>query len=129
MKQHSLEEIRAAIRAGSDVFERNFDRGDAGGLVRDYYVEQPLMSAPDATLLRGREAITGLFEAVMKSFRTCRLEQVEVRADGTLAYELGRAILSPREGGANAECRYMIAWRQGSAGWRVESDFFAWGII
>jgi len=129
MTQHSLEEIRAAIRPGSDVFERNFERSDAAGLVRDYYVEQPLMSAPDATLLRGKDAITSLFEAVMKSFRACRLEQVEVRADSTLAYELGRAILTPREGGTNAECRYMIAWRQTSTGWRVESDFFAWGII
>jgi ketosteroid isomerase-like protein len=129
MKQHGIEEIRAAIRAGSDLFEQNFARSDAAGLVRDYYIEQPLMSAPDATLLRGRDAITSLFEAVMKSFKACRLEQVEVRADGALAYELGRATLTPREGDTDTVCRYMIAWRQTPIGWRVESDFFAWGII
>jgi len=129
MSGQSLHYIRAAIRERSDVFEQCFDAGDAAGLVQAYYVSDPSMSAPDAQLLRGRDAITGLFTEVMKAFRACRLEQVEVRAGSGLAYEVGRAILTPRQEGPATVCRYMIAWRHTGEGWRVEMDFFAWGII
>ena len=88
------------------------------------------MSAPDEPMLRGREAIEGLFGEVMKAFDKCRLVQVEVRAGGDLAYEVSRAILEPREAAAApTECRYMIAWRRTPDGWRVETDFFAWGKL
>lgn len=122
-------EVARAIRERSDVFERHFAAGNAQGLVSDYYVDEPMMSAPDAPLLRGRAAITELFTQVMRAFSACRLEQVEIRRGGDLAYEIGRAILTPREGGDPANCRYVIAWRRTSAGWRVETDFFAWGVV
>lgn len=125
-----VQEARQAIRARSDSFERFFAAADAAGLVGDYYVSEPRMSAPDTPLLRGRKEIEGLFAEVMKTFSQCRLEQTEVMADQELAYELGRAFLEPRDpAGEAAECRYMIAWRKGSDGWRVETDFFAFGSL
>lgn len=129
MATQTMSEVRAAIRERSDVFENHFARGDAAALVRDYYVEQPIMSAPDAELLHGRESITALFSGVMQGFVACKLEQIDVKLGGDLAYEVSRATLTPRETGADVKCRYMIAWRHTSVGWRVETDFFAWGII
>jgi hypothetical protein len=129
MIRHTLEQVRTAIRQSSDLFERHFEQSDSAALVRDYYVEEPVISGPDSPLLRDRQAITQVVEEVMKSFKSCRLEQVEVRIDDKLAYELGRAALVPRDGGANMYTRYMIAWRHTSAGWRAEADFFALGTL
>lgn len=126
----ATDEIRQAIRVRSDLFEKHFAASNAAGLVADYYVDEPIMSAADTPLLRGRAAIVALFAEVMKAFVRCRLVQVEVRAGGELAYEVSRAILEPREPGAEpTECRYMIAWRRTADGWRVETDFFAWGKL
>lgn len=126
----ATDEVRQAIRVRSDLFEKHFAASNAAALVADYYVDEPIMSAPDAPLLRGRAAIAGLFGEVMKAFVRCRLVQVEVRAGGDLAYEVSRAILEPREPGVEpTECRYAIVWRRTPDGWRVEMDFFAWGKL
>lgn len=125
-----LAAIKAAIRARSDNFERFFAAGDAAGLVNDYYVDDPIMSASDLALLRGRDAIRGLFTDIMKGFSACRLKQVEVRADRDMAYEVSSAYLVPKDPSqAEIECRYVIVWRRGADGWRVETDFFAYGAL
>ncbi|MFC4314235.1 YybH family protein [Steroidobacter flavus] len=124
------DDVRQAIRVRSDLFEKHFAASNAAALVADYYVAEPMMSAPDSSLLRGRAAIAALFTEVMKGFVRCRLVQVEVRAGGDLAYEVSRALLEPREPGVEpTECRYMIAWRRTPDGWRVEMDFFSWGKL
>jgi ketosteroid isomerase-like protein len=125
-----LAEVKREIRARSDRFEQFFAAGDAAGLVADYYVDDPIMSAPDMELLRGRAAIETLFAAIMKDVATCRLEQVEVRVDRDLAYEVSRAYLGMKDPSApQAACRYVINWRRTADGWRVESDFFAYGVL
>lgn len=129
MADTGLPDIEATIRARSDLFEKHFADSNAAGLVADYYVDEPLMSVPDAPILRGREAITALFEGFMKDFSHCRLEQKFVRAGGDLAYEVSSAFLQPRGGGDQIECRYIITWRKCPDTWRVETDFFAYGQI
>lgn len=121
--------VEKIIRDRSDIFESHFAASDAAGLVRDYYVESPAMSAPDAPLLRSRAEIEELFTAIMAQFSGCRLKQELVVCSGDLAYEVSSAFLTPRDGTDTVECRYMIAWRRCDDTWRVEMDFFAFGSL
>jgi ketosteroid isomerase-like protein len=128
MADHALEDVKKEIRRRSDNFEEFFRNGDAAGLVNDYYVEEPLMSAPDVPLMRSRAEIEGLFTEIMKGYAECLLVQEEVRTSGDLAYELGRGLLKSKDG-EEGEARYTILWRKVPDGWRVELDFFAFGAL
>jgi ketosteroid isomerase-like protein len=129
MSDDSLASVRRAIRERSDLFEAFFAAGDAAGLVESYYVEAPMLSAPDAPLVRGREAIRAVFETLIQTISTARLEQVEVGVSGDLAYEVGRCELTMKDASEAPPCRYLIAWRNTPAGWRAEVDCFAYGPI
>lgn len=124
-----LETVKRIVRERSDLFEQHFSVGNARGLVDDYYVDEPVMSAPDMSMLEGKDAITALFEELMKTMKACQLEQVKVECSGDLAYEVSSAFLQSKEGGDEIECRYMIAWRKCGDTWRVETDFFAYGAL
>ncbi|MDA5193476.1 YybH family protein [Govanella unica] len=130
MSDVSFEAVTREIRRRSDNFASFFRAGDAAGLVADYYVDEPQMSAPDMPLLTSRAAITGLFEELMKGFSACDLTQHDVRVSGERAYELGIAIVTPKDASApKVDCRYVIVWRKAADGWRVELDFFAFGKL
>lgn len=125
-----LAAVKRIVRERSDLFERHFAAGDARSLVEDYYVENPVMSAPDISMLRGKDSIRTLFEELMKTLASCRLKQVKVECSGDMAYEVSSAFLQPKdEAAGEIECRYMIAWRKCDDTWRVESDFFAYGAL
>ncbi len=128
MTDHALDDVKKEIRRRSDNFEEFFRNGDAAGLVNDYYVNEPMMSAPDVPLLRSRGDIQGLFTELMKTTAECRLVQEEVRTSGDLAYELGRGLIASKDG-EESEARYTIIWRKVPDGWRVELDFFAFGNL
>lgn len=128
MTDHNLDDVKAEIRRRSDNFENFFSNGDAAGLVADYYVDEPLMSAPDVPLMRSHAEIEALFTAIMETTAECRLVQEEVRTSGELAYELGRGLLKSKDG-EESEARYTIIWRKVPDGWRVELDFFAFGNL
>lgn len=130
MTDKSNQEVLKEVRRRSDNFEKFFKNGDAAGLVNDYYIDSPMMSAPDMPLMRSRKEITALFEAVMKEFSDCKLYQEVVRASGELAYELGYAKMTFKDSSKGAaDARYTIIWRKVPDGWRVESDFFAYGKL
>lgn len=131
MSEYSVEEVTHEIRRRSDQFEDHFRNGRARELVRDYYVEdEPRMSAPDVPLMRSHAQIVELFEALIQSFEDCHLFQEEVRVSGDRAYELGGAKVKPRNPEDPAvDCRYLIVWKKSEDGWRVETDFFAYGNL
>lgn len=125
------EEAAAAIRERSDAFERYFSAGDARALVAAYYVsdaEEPLLSVPDAPLIRGSAGIEAAFGGILQMFSACTLENVEIHATEGMAHELGRCDLTGTDG-TTSTARYSILWRRTAEGWRVQSDFFAFGDL
>lgn len=125
------EEAAAAIRERSDTFERHFSAGDAKALVAAYYVpdtEEPLLSVPDAPLIRGSAGIEAAFGDILQMFSACKLENAEIHATDGMAHELGRCDLTGRDG-STSTARYSILWRRTGGGWRVQSDFLAFGDL
>ncbi len=125
-----LENTKAEIRRRSDRFEAFFQAGDAAGLVDDYYVEEPVLSAPEVPLLTSRARIKDLFSGLMQQYSKCMLYNVDVRVSGNRAYELGSGMITPKDPDQPVQnARYLIVWRQVPDGWRVETDFFAFGKL
>lgn len=130
MNKASIADPETEIRQRYKLFEKYFASADAAALVDAYYVREPLMSAPDAPLLRDRRSIEALFRELMKQVASVRFEPVEIRQSGDLAYEIGRAFLTMKdEAGTAAQARYMVAWRWTADGWRAEADLFAFGNL
>jgi ketosteroid isomerase-like protein len=125
------EDVAAAIRAASDQFEADFRSGDPERLVANYYVDDPRIAVPDTPLQKGREAAIAVFRGLMDGFSACDLRQVEVsHGGGDIAFELGESTVHPKAAGeAPTRVRYTILWRRTAKGWRVDTDFFAWGAL
>lgn len=123
-------DARTEIRERYNRFEEHFANGDAAAIVSSYYVDKPLLSAPDTALIRDRAGIEALFAEIMKVASAVRFETIEFQQSGDLGYEIGRAFLTMRDGsGPQTECRTMVVWRRTPDGWRAEADFFAYGSL
>lgn len=117
-----------AIAAKSREFETHYNAGDAAALVDAYFVaegDDPYASPPGGQPpVRGREALKGMFAAMIPDTPKIRLETLDVVAAGDLAYELGLAHLTLGDG-AEVKGRYTACWIQRDGEWRVKIDFFA----
>ncbi len=130
----ALAALKAEIEAQCALFSENFRNGEIEKLVEDYYTAEPLMSAPDAPLLRGRDNIAGALGALKVSgVSDIVLKPVEVRLDedGDTAYEFGSATVKADtpDGPVEQAMRYLVVWRPTDAGWRVDADLFAPGPV
>lgn len=126
-----VEEVATAIRERTDRFEQNFLEKNAEQLVADYYVNdelKPVVSAPDLALLEGHAPIAELFQGLMQTFSSLRLEQINIYISGDMAQELGRCVIKD-DSGETSTARYSITWRKTEDGWRVQTDFFAFGDL
>lgn len=124
-------EVERSIKELSERFEDHFRRGEAEKLVEDYYVSDelnPVLSTPDAPMIEGQQAIAEAFTTLMSAFSDCKLEAVAIDCDGELAHELGRCDLTDQQGQPST-ARYSILWRWTNRGWRVKTDFFAFGDL
>jgi len=125
-----IEDIAAIIRARSDRFESDFALGHAPALVANYYVDEPRIIMPDSPMLIGRAAACEMFTEMMANFSQCRLQQIDVRKSGDMAYEVSDATVVPRDPGAEPlAVRYLIIWSRVFNDWRVAIDFFGWGHL
>lgn len=124
-------DFQHAVRARSEAFERNYAARDASALARDYYTPDARLIAPDARMASGRKAIAAAFEAIMATIQSCRLETVELVQEGSMGYEIGRALLQPLDAAAPPiECRYLVVWsREVDGNWLAAVDKFSFGPL
>jgi ketosteroid isomerase-like protein len=121
-------DFESAVRRQCTQFADHYGRGDFAGLIAHYYTDDAGMLAPAAPVLRGREAIrAGLASLREAGFVQASLEPVHLESDRTLGYEVGRARLTSATGDKVA--RYVVIWKKGADGWRVQWDMFAMDAI
>jgi ketosteroid isomerase-like protein len=121
-------DFEAAVRRQCAQFADHYTRGDLAGLVAHYYTSDACMLAPTAPVLRGTQAIqAGLASLREAGFVGLTLEPVHLEYRQDLGYEVGRATLPSAAGEQIA--RYIVAWKKGGDGWRVQWDMFAMDAI
>ncbi len=125
-------DFHAAIRKQCDHFGACFARGDILALVEGYYTDDPCIIAADQPYLTGREAVRNILQGLANSgVKNIKLETVRATVDGNLGYEVGRATLTVIKDGApvTMPARYLVTWKKGDDGWRVDADMFGFGEI
>ncbi|HEV2131142.1 MAG TPA: SgcJ/EcaC family oxidoreductase [Longimicrobiaceae bacterium] len=121
-------DVRRQISEANARFSEAFRRGDAEGAAQ-VYTEDAVILPPDAQIIRGRQAITQFWRAVMgMGVKGADLTTVdlEVVSDDT-AYEIGRALLTIEpEGGERMqqEGKFVVVWKRRENGWKWHVDIW-----
>ena len=116
----------ADIDRRSRAFERCFANRDEGGLIEAYYVRDelgPFASPPGKDIIRGHKALADMFRGQFEFASAIRLAMSEIIGCDDMVSELGRAVLTLRDG-SEAFGRYIAIWLPTSDGWRVKMDVF-----
>jgi uncharacterized protein (TIGR02246 family) len=120
------DDVKAAIEAGNVKMEKDYAAGDAKAIA-EAYTEDGVMLPPDATVVKGREAVAKLWQSwIDDGLKNLKLKTTEVEVSGDLAYEIGDFSLDvPGEDGSMtpAPGNYLVVWKKGSDGvWRLKVD-------
>ncbi len=121
-------DVRRQISEANARFSESFRRGDPEGAVQ-VYTDDAVILPPDAPTIRGRQAITEFWRAVMElGVKAAELSTVELEvvSDDT-AYEIGRAALTIEpEGGERMqqEAKFVVVWKRRENGWKWHVDIW-----
>jgi uncharacterized protein (TIGR02246 family) len=120
------EDVAAAIEAANAKMEKDYAAGDAKAIAQAY-TEDGVMLPPDATVVKGRDAIEKLWKSwIDEGLKNLKLKSTDVEVSGDLAYEIGDFSLEvPAEDGnvAVAPGNYLVVWKKGADGvWRLKVD-------
>ena len=122
----AAEDVRAIIKKGSEAWMAAFNAGDAAGIAA-LYSESAMLLPPDATQLRGRQAVQDTFQAwIDGGLKDAVLETVEFETSGDLAYLIGLfSVKVPADNDQmiTATGTYLEVWKREADGvWRLHRD-------
>jgi uncharacterized protein (TIGR02246 family) len=120
------EDVKAAIEAANAKMEKDYAAGDAKAIA-EAYTEDGVMLPPDATVVKGRDAIAKLWKSwIDQGLKNLKLKSTDIEASGDIAYEVGDFSLDvPGEDGSMtpAPGNYVVVWKKGADGaWQLKVD-------
>jgi uncharacterized protein (TIGR02246 family) len=120
----STTEIAAVNRA----FEDAVRKGDANRIAQ-LYTTDGMALPPDGPFVKGREAIRGLWDGVMRdlALRDVKLQTVDLEVAGDTACEVGDAELTlqpPSAAPTTARVKYVVAWKKVGGRWQLHRDIW-----
>jgi ketosteroid isomerase-like protein len=119
-----------AIAAANARFAERFAAGEIVELVAGHYAATLTLSAPGLQFqIHHQTELLDLLKGYHREYRHIRFETRHVRQSDDLAYEFGDVHLTPRHDAPPEVLRYLMVWRNGPDGWRVEADFSASGTL
>jgi uncharacterized protein (TIGR02246 family) len=120
------EEDMAAIQAVTEAWESACNANDAHALAA-LYSEDAMLAPPNEPLMQGRQRIEAFFAASPK-FSDVKLENVEVRGSGDLAYVAGIYMLKvhiPGLGPIEDTGKYLdVRRKQEDGSWLIVADAY-----
>ena len=118
------EKLRKEIAAANDKFMAAIAQQDAAA-VAALYTKGGQVLPPNSDFVTGREAIQGLWQAVLDmGIRRAVMEIVEVEDHGKTAIEVSTYTLYA-EGDAVADRgKYIVIWKKKKGDWKLHRDIF-----
>jgi uncharacterized protein (TIGR02246 family) len=122
----SADDVGATIEAANAKMVADYAAGDAKAIAAAY-AEDGVMLPPDATVVKGREAIEKLWKGwIDDGLKNLKLKTTEVESAGDLAYEIGDFSLEVTDADGKvtlAPGNYVVVWKKGADGaWRLKVD-------
>jgi uncharacterized protein (TIGR02246 family) len=120
----STTEIAAVNRA----FEEAVRKGDADRIAQ-LYTADGMALPPDGPFVKGREAVRGLWDGVMRdlALRDVKLRTVDLEISGDTACEVGEAELTlqpPGSAQSTVTVKYVVAWKKAGGRWQLHRDIW-----
>ncbi len=120
----SHEGIRAAIEAVMSEWTKQVAAGNGAG-VAALYTEDAQLLPPNSDFVAGREAIAGVWQAMIDSGVTdVKLDTIEVTGMGEKAAEVGSYELMDAEGKVVDRGKYMVFWKKEGSDWKLHRDIW-----
>lgn len=120
------EEYRAAVDAKNEEFVAAYDAGDAAKLA-SLFTDDALILPPDASEIRGQEAIQALWQSWFDAGITnVAIQTRSVEGAGNLAYEVGdftAAVPDGSGGTIQVTGNFVVVWKKDASGeWKYHID-------
>ena len=117
-------QAKETIRAANEKFVQRFE-GQQFMQLAELYTLDGAVLPPNMEMIRGREAITGLWQAVYGSgIQSVRLDTVEVEDCGHLAMEVGFYELYSAERQLLDKGKYLVIWKHAEGELKLHRDIF-----
>src|SRR5437667_6726703 len=124
--QTPLQQLRVAMAATNDLFNKEvFGRRNFGAL-DDVYTADARILPPGAPMISGREAIKKFWTDLVQAAnaKSAVLSSVEVIPAGDGVVEIGRATLAFVDSPDEMQAKYVVYWRQEAGRWKWDVDIW-----
>lgn len=122
-----MENVRSSIASANQNFMDAFSRSDAASIAALYTADATLLP-PDNSMMTGKEAIQSFWQGAMEmGIKEAKLDTVGVESEGSLAYEIGRFVLSvqPQDGESTRLAgKYVVVWKNQDDTWKLHVDIW-----
>ncbi|BAY98571.1 hypothetical protein NIES37_25220 [Tolypothrix tenuis PCC 7101] len=116
--------IRDAIVAANKNFMQTFAQGDAASLA-NLYTQDAQIFPTHSDLIGTRQGIKEFWSAIFRlNISQATLETQEVESHGNTAIEVGKYLLSDRNGQMVDKGKYIVVWKQENGQWRLHRDMW-----
>lgn len=119
--------VRSRIEETNAEFSAVASRGDAAAIAA-LYTDDAVVLAPNAEMVRGKQAIKGLFDGMIQQMGAPQLTLRTIQVDevGDMANEIGEYTLKFQPAGGEPVTdigKYVVIWkRQGDDSWKLHID-------
>jgi len=121
--------VRSRIEETNAEFSAVASRGDAAAIAA-LYTDDAVVLAPNAEMVRGKQAIKGLFDGMIQQMGAPQLTLRTIQVDevGDMANEIGEYTLKFQPAGGEPVTdigKYVVIWkRQGDDSWKLHIDIW-----
>jgi len=119
------ENVQSEIAKVNKKFVDSFNNDDFAGL-KSVYTDNAKVIPPGFDTIEGKEGIAAFWKGGKEQMgiKQVALNTVEVQADGDIAYELGRYVLTG-DAGELDNGKYVVVWKKDSDGqWKWHWDIW-----
>jgi uncharacterized protein (TIGR02246 family) len=117
-------DIHNYIRAADDVFEQQFNQGNAAGIA-ELYTEDGMLLPTGSESIQGKEAIRDFWQgAINMGIKEAKLDILEVELQGDAAIERGLYQLKGTDGAVLDHGKYIVIWKQEQGQWKLHRDIW-----
>jgi uncharacterized protein (TIGR02246 family) len=118
------DKLRKEIAAANEKFMAAVGQQDAAALAA-LYTKGGQLLPPNSDFVTGREAIQGVWQAVMDmGILRAEMEIVEVEDHGKTAIEVSRYTLYAEGDVVADKGKYIVVWKKKKGAWKLHRDIF-----
>ncbi|BAY22527.1 hypothetical protein NIES2100_22900 [Calothrix sp. NIES-2100] len=116
--------VRDAIAAANQNFMQTFAQGDAATLASLYTKDGQILPT-HSELIGTKKGIEEFWQSIFQlNITQATLETIEVESHDNTAIEVGKYLLSDRNGQMVDRGKYIVVWKQEDGQWRLHRDIW-----